>query len=70
MSFVLKQKEFHTAFTCQIIKPVKNSYLCPTSVFFYASLAPKADSYRYKSRTAFILNRYKNECFVLARKPQ
>ena len=35
------------------------------SVFFYASLAPKEDSYRYKSRTAFILYRYKNECFVL-----
>ena len=35
------------------------------SVFFYAFLAPKEDSYRYKNRTAFILHRYKNECFVL-----
>ena len=28
-------------------------------VFFYASLAPKEDLYRYKSRTAFILYSYK-----------
>ena len=29
------------------------------SFFFYASLAPKEDSYKYESRTVFTLYRYK-----------
>ena len=29
------------------------------SFFFYASLAPKEDSYKYESRTVFTLCRYK-----------
>ena len=29
------------------------------SVFFYPSLAPKEDSYKYESLTVFTLNRYK-----------
>ena len=40
------------------------------SVFFYAYLAPKEYLYGYKSRTVFILYRYKNKCFVLEWKPQ
>ena len=29
------------------------------SIFFYASFAPKEDSYKYRSPTAFTLYRYK-----------
>ena len=43
MGFVPERNEFHTVITS----------------FFYASLAPKEDSYRYECRTAFTLHRYK-----------
>ena len=38
----------------------KNKHLCPSlsfSMLFNASLAPKEDSYKYESRTAFTLYR-------------